>query len=66
MRRPSRPGRRPASLLDASKDLTRQAEIMRTEVERYISGVSARTLSCPREQRPTHWRYYNLVASPTI
>jgi hypothetical protein len=34
-------GQAAASLLDASKDLTRQVEIMRTEVERYISGVKA-------------------------
>jgi methyl-accepting chemotaxis protein len=34
-------GQAAGQLRDASKDLTRQAEIMRTEVERYISGVKA-------------------------
>lgn len=34
-------GHAAGQLRDASKDLTRQAEIMRTEVERYISGVKA-------------------------
>jgi methyl-accepting chemotaxis protein len=32
-------GRTASQLLDASKDLAQQAEIMRNEVERYISGV---------------------------
>jgi methyl-accepting chemotaxis protein len=34
-------GRAAGQLLDASKDLAQQAEIMRNEVERYISGVKA-------------------------
>jgi methyl-accepting chemotaxis protein len=34
-------GRAASQLLDASKDLAQQAEIMRNEVERYISGVKA-------------------------
>jgi methyl-accepting chemotaxis protein len=34
-------GHAAGQLRDASKDLTQQAEIMRTEVERYISGVKA-------------------------
>ena len=34
-------GRAAGQLLDASKDLAAQAEIMRNEVERYISGVKA-------------------------
>ncbi|WP_395020686.1 methyl-accepting chemotaxis protein [Dongia sp.] len=34
-------GRAAGQLLDASKDLAAQAEIMRTEVERYISGIKA-------------------------
>ena len=34
-------GRAAGQLLEASKNLSQQAEIMRDEVERYISGVKA-------------------------